>query len=491
MNLEDQLLTIFALKSNGDSNMYTTIYMMILVYIVKLFCEHVSIFGKLISNYISERFKRKVEKELFVISNKINSKIIYERNYSVNSQLNVTPDALLEFISNKKEAQYLLYKTFYIPVKKEEFLITKDIYCKILKKDYSQNGELSLLGFEIFSYSLDIYELKTWVESITSQYEIEKMNKFGKKRFYFNEINTNNEYDDSLIFSITEFHTNKTLKNIYGENIDDIKARINLFTQNEEWYSKKGIPHSFGLLLHGPPGTGKTSLIKAISKDTNRHIINFKLQEKTTQKQLFNLFHNTNIYIKNTNNVVEKLIIPLNQRILILEDVDCLTDVVLDRKYIEERRKQDENTRISTLTTQQIEAEENRKKYEARINNISGKVSKSSKDNEVNLSFLLNLLDGVLETPGRIIILTSNFPEKLDSALIRPGRIDLNVKLGNCSKQTIYEIFINFYDLDKSSFESRFKIDDFKNDKFSPALVQSILCNNFKDPERAFKILTE
>jgi len=87
----------------------------------------------------------------------------------------------------------------------------------------------------------------------------------------------------------------------------------------------------------------------------------------------------------------EKYNIPLDQRIYVLEDIDCQGDLVLDRNL----------TRIRT----------NKK-------DISG-------SEKMDMSFLLNLLDGVLETPGRIIIMTSNYPDLLDKALIRPGRIDI------------------------------------------------------------------
>lgn len=43
---------------------------------------------------------------------------------------------------------------------------------------------------------------------------------------------------------------------------------------------------------------------------------------------------------------------------------------------------------------------------------------------------LLNVLDGVVDTPGRIVIMTTNHPETLDAALIRPGRIDKKIYLG-------------------------------------------------------------
>ena len=56
-------------------------------------------------------------------------------------------------------------------------------------------------------------------------------------------------------------------------------------------------------------------------------------------------------------------------------------------------------------------------------------LSKPNKD-QLTLSGLLNVLDGVVDTPGRILIMTSNHPEMLDPALIRPGRIDKNIMLG-------------------------------------------------------------
>merc|ERR1719240_803592 len=49
---------------------------------------------------------------------------------------------------------------------------------------------------------------------------------------------------------------------------------------------------------------------------------------------------------------------------------------------------------------------------------------------KLDLSGVLNVLDGVVDSPSRIIIMTSNHPEKLDPALIRPGRINLKLYLG-------------------------------------------------------------
>ena len=61
---------------------------------------------------------------------------------------------------------------------------------------------------------------------------------------------------------------------------------------------------------------------------------------------------------------------------------------------------------------------------------VNGPWKPSSKSDKLDLSGLLNVLDGVVDTPNRILVMTTNHPEKLDPALIRPGRIDKKLLLG-------------------------------------------------------------
>ena len=58
----------------------------------------------------------------------------------------------------------------------------------------------------------------------------------------------------------------------------------------------------------------------------------------------------------------------------------------------------------------------------------------------MSLSFILNIIDGLNENYGRILIITSNYYDKIDKALVRPGRIDIRVDMKNASIQTIKDI---------------------------------------------------
>jgi hypothetical protein len=101
----------------------------------------------------------------------------------------------------------------------------------------------------------------------------------------------------------------------------------------------------------------------------------------------------------------------------------------------------------------------------------------------IDLSFLLNLLDGTLESSGRIIVLSSNFPEKIDRALIRPGRIDMIVKFEKCSRVILQELVSSFYE---QSFEEHAIWKEPSMDgKWSPAEANQILFRNFETPEQA------
>ena len=68
-----------------------------------------------------------------------------------------------------------------------------------------------------------------------------------------------------------------------------------------------------------------------------------------------------------------------------------------------------------------------------------------NKDDKITLSFILNIIDGIRETPGRILIITSNDYDSLDSALIRPGRIDMTLEMKNATVKTIQEMFYHYY----------------------------------------------
>ena len=102
----------------------------------------------------------------------------------------------------------------------------------------------------------------------------------------------------------------------------------------------------------------------------------------------------------------------------------------------------------------------------------------------IDLSFLLNLLDGTLESNGRIVAISSNFPERIDRALIRPGRIDMIIHFKKCNAAILNEMVKSFYDRDVEGVVC----DDYK---WSPAEVNQILFRNFEKPENAVKELNE
>jgi len=100
------------------------------------------------------------------------------------------------------------------------------------------------------------------------------------------------------------------------------------------------------------------------------------------------------------------------------------------------------------------------------------------------LSFLLNLLDGTLEANGRILIITTNFPERIDRALIRPGRVDMIVNFKKCNRAVLREMVEAFYEQ-----PAEIPDDESLDYKWSPAEVNQILFRNFGNPDQAIREL--
>ena len=371
--------------------------------------------------------------------------------------------SLLDYITTRPNIKNILYTNNIFKLNhKLPILINseEDIYICLLKDNSQDQDNMSQI-IEIYSYTLNIEELRTFIKKIEYNYIIKIQNKLGDKLYYFNDISTGkinkNDYNKLppiISFTMKPFITNRTFKNVIGPESKLIEKRVNFFKHNKKWYDNKGIPYTLGLLLSGPPGGGKTSTLKCVANEMQRHIINVKLHKYITRTQMENLFFNDVINVVQ-NGKTEQFIIPINNRIYVFEDIDCQeNDIVLERKDIEKPRDE-ENVFIEKLS----------------------------------LSCLLNILDGILETPGRIIVMTTNYPELLDKALIRPGRIDLICQFTKCTNEMIIQFIETFYDIILTYGEIQ-KIMALENYKYTPAELTKILFENFDNNLKAIEYIT-
>lgn len=356
--------------------------------------------------------------------------------------------------------------------------------------------------FRLSSYNNGIKHIHRFVEEIYVRYQQEKQNKLGNYVYYFDMLNTakDGNYKPSLnpthcLYTKSRFYTNRTLRNVYFREARALEKRINFFMNRRDWYDRKGVPWTLGLTIWGTPGCGKTSTIKAIANMTGRHIFNISLANVTTREMLKDLFYNDEVRVTN-NGRTDILHIPIAKRLYVIEDIDAMESVVLRRDGTVEAEKaakakqevelQLQNVRRSqeaggTLTLQDM-FEFQRKKEEA----------EGTKD-ALDLATMLNVFDGIRETPGRVIILSTNHPRRIDPALLRPGRCgDMILQFRKHDRHTIREMIEGFYDAEMGAdllkvFEGAPALDE----KWTPAEVSQILFMNMGDMAGAVRALIE
>jgi len=297
------------------------------------------------------------------------------------------------------------------------------------KENSEHNGKINYAEYnylEIFSKKLKMVELEKWVEKRVDEYNQNLATKSCNKQQLV-EISWNPKNKDLDIY-YNNWESNVTFENRFFENKDKILSKINFFLNNPEWYKKRGIPYTLGFLLWGEPGCGKTGFIKALMNLTNRHGISIKLNDKFDMNRLREIIYDDELY--------EDLIIPQQNRILIFEDVDCMGEIIKDRDI------KDKLNYSIPLNNEPNNIQIKKKSYDDDYVSVSEENDNVSFNN--NLSFFLNILDGLQECPGRIIIMTTNKPDQLDKALIRPGRIDYNIHFTKAKIEDVKNI-IKYY----------------------------------------------
>jgi len=353
----------------------------------------------------------------------------------------------------------------YLPNEYDAVVLESDVYFQLIELKVV-DGHLDTIKFILFCFDHDVQHLQEFVDNCNTAYERRMANKLGIHRYFFDQMvqskakgNVQNPLPAShLVYTKSKFVTNRTFDNVFFEQKQQVKHRTKFFLEHREWYDRKGIPYTLGFLYHGPPGTGKTSTIKAIANEGKRHIINIQLSEIKTKQQLQHLFFNDEIHVYNGTNL-ERYTIPVSERLYVIEDIDAMGDAVLKREW--------------------------KKPVAAKKDDLEPFMHKEEEKDALDLSFLLNLLDGTLEANGRILIITTNFPERIDRALIRPGRIDMIVHFQKCTLAVLNEMVNSFYD--KQVVLTDTNLDG----KWTPAEVNQILFRNFEDPDAGIRELVE
>ncbi|EDV25183.1 Mitochondrial chaperone BCS1 [Trichoplax sp. H2] len=214
---------------------------------------------------------------------------------------------------------------------------------------------------------------------------------------------------------------------------EKIMDDIHDFLTNTNWYRTRGIPYRRGYLLYGPPGSGKTSFITAVAGELDYNICILNLSQRGLTD----------------DSLIQSLSTVPHQSIVLLEDIDVAF------------MKRDAASVAKGFVT------------------------------GVTFSGLLNALDGVASSEQRLVFMTTNHIDRLDPALIRPGRVDMKCYLGDADANQMVRMFNRFFP-DSGELANTFvkNVTSAKKNVSMAALQGYLMCYK-NEPEMAVKNANE
>lgn len=190
---------------------------------------------------------------------------------------------------------------------------------------------------------------------------------------------------------------------------------LSQFLCTESDYQALGMPWHRGYLFYGPPGTGKTSLAKALSSHFNLDAYYIPLSDISKDGSLADLMSEVGSY-----------------SIIIFEDIDCL----------------------------------------------HAATEREGESGSVSMAGLLNCLDGIMTPHGAIVVMTTNHVEKIDPAVLRPGRVDRKIEIGFMTTDQLQSMYSGF-------FKSDDRVPNVDGLNIVPAQITEIFKENLHNPEEA------
>ncbi|XP_043691639.1 AAA-ATPase At3g50940-like [Telopea speciosissima] len=393
------------------------------------------------------------------------------------SQLTIIIEEFDELTNNKVYEAAEIYLANRISPKTQTLRISKSDKEKNLKVAMGRNEEI-VDTFDGIRFKWRL--VCTQIESKGYHHNPRDLNSTFRSEIRSFELCFHKKYKEKVLQSYLNYileqsksmkEENKTVKlftvnmgGVYGRNLGDAWSSINLdhpatfdtlamdlelkrmliedlemFVQRKDFYRRVGKAWKRGYLLYGPPGTGKSSLIAAMANYLNFDIYDLELGD-----------------LRNNSNLRRLLLATANRSILVVEDIDCTVD--FQDRLAEARAAQPLNF---------------------------------DQPNQVTLSGLLNFIDGLWSSCGdeRIIVFTTNHKDRLDHALLRPGRMDMHVHMSFCTPSGFTILASNYLQINDHPL---FRVIEelIKKVEVTPAMVAEELMKK-GNPDVALKGLLE
>lgn len=371
-----------------------------------------------------------------------------------------------------KDTVYLVNQSNYFSINSEE---CKDIYFKMVKYSHEVSEERGGSGkktnithtLKIFSTTHTIKQLQLFVDKLHEEYNDMINKQYDNKQFVFVYEGMDSQYNTK--FKSYPFETTCDIDKVFFEEKESVMKQIDFFKDNRDWYEKKGKPYTLGICNYGLPGCGKTSFEKGICKYLNRHMIIVDFSRIKYMQEADEIFFSETINGK---------IIPYDKRLYVFPDIDRMTDLLYDNTY---KKQNIEKTITKYKNKFNVEKDSgNEELLKMVINQISDendfKLASVSNKQEanftpLNLSKLLNIIDGVPERTGQVIMMSANNIEKIDKALLRPGRIDCSIHFKKANIYIAKQIINTYFNVSKKQISV---LDKYLNYKFTPAQLFNI-----------------
>ena len=272
--------------------------------------------------------------------------------------------------------------------------------------------------------------------------------------------------EDEEAERVYNMYPDRTMSMFISRHKPTILNQLQMFIKaNKEGAQFGGLgPHNLGILLHGTSGSGKSYLVKCICNYLDRDAYIVDVSKVKTENQFAALFANPEEVAK---------------RVYSFEEFDFIQGIIRDRAQ-DDTKDDVKDEVMEKLRTRQMQllkliSERTDKKELSKKDPLQKQLDQVTKDikkheSRLSLYTMLQVLDGLVEHRNRIIIATTNYIDRIDPALCRPGRFGLHINLSEFNHEETRELLeMMFKDTASKTALARLHRTKFPEGRYTPS----------------------